>query len=473
MTTETSDPRDADSASYRDSDQSPRFAAGDANELAGLTLPSRPRWPALLLGIVLGAAGVWGISTVLDDSDDAGTEGPVELTLATAPVEIRDLIEEVEWLADLGYGTPVDVAAGANGTVTAAAAQGGVLERGDVLVDIDDQPVVVLYGDVPVWRDLRSGDEGPDVEQLEMNLIALGYDPDDTVTIDEDFTANTASMVDRWQEDIGKDVTGRVSMGDFVVVPGPSSVTVAAAVGQQAHSGQVLATLTPRTLVTTIVGALVGEVDTVVPVGEAIEDGTVLYVADGVEVVAVIQTEVDDSGERVSVPEGLQVLRTYIEPGDTLALARPVIELAAPTLSVVIPVGLADQDEFSIGQTVSVELPDDTVVEGIVTDVGTVAAQQGGGNPTIDVTVEITELTDPDLPASEVTVIVAGDVITDALVVPTRALVTLAEGGFAVEKVLADGTTILVAVETGTFDDGVVEVESSQLERGDELVVPQ
>lgn len=473
MTTETSDSRDTDSASYRDSDQAPRFAAGNTNELAGLTLPSRPRWPALLLGIVLGAAGVWGISTVLDDADDAGTEGPIELTLATAPVEIRDLIEEVEWLADLGYGTPVDVAAGANGTVTAAVAQGAVLERGDVLVDIDDQPVVVLYGDVPVWRNLRSGDEGPDVEQLETNLVALGYDPDDTVTVDEDFTADTASMVDRWQEDIGKDVTGRVSMGDFVVVPGPSSVTVGATVGQQAHSGQVLATLTPRTLVTTIVGGLVGEVESVIAVGEPIEDGTVLYVADGVEVVAVTETEVDDSGERVSVPEGLQVLRTYIEPGDTMALPRPVIELAAPTLSVVIPVGLADQDEFSVGQTVSVELPDDTVVEGIVTDVGTVAAQQGGGNPTIDVTVEITELTDTDLPASEVTVIVAGDVITDALVVPTRALVTLAEGGFAVEKVLADGTTILVAVETGTFDDGVVEVESSQLERGDELVVPQ
>ena len=60
-----------------------------------------------------------------------------------------------------------------------------------------------------------------------------------------------------------------------------------------------------------------------------------------------------------------------------------------------------------------------------------------------------------------------------ATVAPTRALVTLAEGGFALEKVQADGTTVLVAVETGAFDDGVVEIESSQLQPGDEVVVPR
>ena len=433
------------------------------DDFEGFDFPTRRRWPFLLLGITLGAAAATGIGVALNDDDTpAGTENSADLELATAPVETRDLIEEVEWLADLGYGAAVDIEAPTDGTITASASTGTLLRRGDVALEIDEIPVVVLYGTIPNWRDLKEGDSGPDVEQLETNLVTLGYDPDGTVTVDTEFTARTEDMVQRWQEDLGVEETGTVSTADFVVVDGPVSVTDSPRIGELARTGSVLASLSARALISTVVGEALGEITQMVEVGADIDNGTVLYVVDGVPVAA----DADLAGTQVSAR-----LR---EPGDLLTVSRPILELSVQTLSVVVPVGLADAADFTVGQQVSVELPDESVAPGVVVEVGEVAQTAGPGtDPTIDVTIEFIELVDDSLPASEVTVIVVGNSVLDALVVPTRGLVTLAEGGFAVEKVLDDGTTVLVAVVTGTFDDGVVEVTTSQLEPGDEIVVPQ
>jgi peptidoglycan hydrolase-like protein with peptidoglycan-binding domain len=341
--------------------------------------------------------------------------------------------------------------------------------------------VSVFYGAVPAWRDLAEGDEGVDVAQLETNLVALGYDPDGLVTIDEEYTSRTEDLVEQWQEDLGLDITGVFSTESVIVVDGPVSVTTAPSVGDPSQSGAVLGSVSARAVTTTIVATQPGQITALAPVGTAIEHGTILYVADGVEVRAITAIETVDGladdgtvREYVLVPEGHQVTAQLVAPDESLTTTRPTLELSTQTLSVVVPVGLADQGDWIAGQTVQIELPDETVVGGEVIDVGTVAQDGGQGvDPTVEVIVEITELVADDLPASEVIVTVAGESILDAMVVPTRALVTLSEGGFAVEKVLDDATTVLVAVETGAFDDGVVEVTSSQLAPGDDVVVPQ
>ena len=59
---------------------------------------------------------------------------------------------------------------------------------------------------------------------------------------------------------------------------------------------------------------------------------------------------------------------------------------------------------------------------------------------------------------------------TGVLVVPIRALVALAEGGYAVEKV-SGATTQLVAVVPGAFGDGIVEITGDGIAEGDSVVV--
>ena len=459
--------------------------APTSDETTVFAMPKTRRWPAALLGMAVGVGGTIAAAPLLDDDGtDAAAADQVEVELDTAPIEVRDLIEEVEWIGDLGYGDAVDIAAPSEGTVTATVAAGDILRRGDTVVEIDQEPVVLFYGAVPSWRDLEDGDEGPDVLQLEANLVALGYDPDGLVTVDEDYTSATEDMVERWQADLGLEETGEVAQGDVIVVEGPVSVTTAPRVGDPARPGEVLGSVSARSVVTDVVAPQAGTVEQVVDVGAAVEHGTVLYVADGVEVVAITRFSVPDAADEtdedtpeqvfVILDEGQQVGSVDIAVGDVLDEPAPIMTLETQTLSVVVPVELDASDEWFADQEVTITLPDDAVVTGVVTEVGTVA--QGGGQgqaPTVDVVIEITELIDDDLPASEVTVTVAGDSIFGAVVAPSRALVTLAEGGFAVEKVQADGTTVLVAVETGAFDDGVVEIESSQLAPGDEVVVPR
>ncbi len=455
---------------------------------ADFELPKRRRWPHVLLGLAVGVGGTILIQTTLDERDSGPTaDAAVEVQLATAPVEVRDLIEEVEWVADLTYGDSVAITVPSDGTITATPTVGTILRRGDVVLEIDEEPVIALYGTVPNWRDLSKGDEGPDVRQLETNLVALGYDPDGDVTIDDEFTSRTEDMVERWQADLGLDETGEVTTADFVVVEGPVAVTSAPRVGDAARSGTEIATVSARAQTATVVGDVLGEVTAVAEVGAAVVDGTVLYVADGVSVVAttdpaiLVADEADaptaeepETHAYLLVEPGLQVTARLIEPGEAISVSRPVLELSRQTLSVTVPVALDSVSDWTVEQEVLVELPDGTDAAAVVVEVGDVAESANPqADPTIDVIIEFAELVDDDLPASEVTVVVAGDAVYAAMVVPTRALVSLVEGGFAVEKVLDDGDTVLVAVETGTFDDGVVEVTSGQLEPGDELVVPQ
>ena len=64
--------------------------------------------------------------------------------------------------------------------------------------------------------------------------------------------------------------------------------------------------------------------------------------------------------------------------------------------------------------------------------------------------------------------------VPSTLVVPVTALLAQSGGGYAVEVVDPSGTNHLVAVSLGLFDDadGLVQVTSSELAAGQEVVVP-
>ncbi|WP_158630487.1 peptidoglycan-binding protein [Glycomyces terrestris] len=156
---------------------------------------------------------------------------------ATATVEVQDLARSEEVVGTLSYGEAHTLSGAKPGTVTWLPEPGTVIGAGDAVYDVDNAPVVAMTGDLPLWRDLAPGVEGPDVAQLESNLADLGYEG---FTEDDAYTDATAAAVEAWQEDVGAAETGTVAVGD--VLFSPAAVRVAdhvAAVGDPA-SGPVL-----------------------------------------------------------------------------------------------------------------------------------------------------------------------------------------------------------------------------------------
>ena len=169
-----------------------------------------------------------------------------------------------------------------------------------------------------------------------------------------------------------------------------------------------------------------------------------------------------------------------VEPG-AVRVAEQRARVGAQPTAEVLTVTSADQnvtldvalDKISLLQTgapVKVELPDDSRVDGTVATIGRVATvKQEGSAATIEVSVALASPVG-SLDAAPVNVVVTTQKATGALVVPIRALVALAEGGYAVEKV-SGASSELVAVEPGEFGDGIVAVTGEGLAEGDAVVV--
>jgi peptidoglycan hydrolase-like protein with peptidoglycan-binding domain len=195
------------------------------------------RAAALTVAVLLAAGAAWW--TVARPR--AGGEAPAGSRPATTtvPVTRRDLRAQEQVQGTLGYGEARTVATQRQGTITWLPQEGAVVRRGQTLYRVDGKPVRLLYGSLPPWRELAVGvDDGPDVRQLEQNLVALGYDPDRAVTVDDHFTSATRAAVKRWQEAVGLPETGTMRPGDAVWQPGAVRVgTLKAAVGDAARPG--------------------------------------------------------------------------------------------------------------------------------------------------------------------------------------------------------------------------------------------
>ena len=164
----------------------------------------------------------------------SGPEPPAKAT-GTGRVERRTLAERLTATGTIGYAGETTVLARLAGTVTALPAIGDVVRRGEQLYALDGRPVLLLYGEVPAYRDLAEGvGDGRDVEQLERNLAALGYEPG---TVDDEFTYLTADAIAAWQEDLGRKVTREVELGTVAFLPGPQRVTALGATLGEALGG--------------------------------------------------------------------------------------------------------------------------------------------------------------------------------------------------------------------------------------------
>jgi peptidoglycan hydrolase-like protein with peptidoglycan-binding domain len=195
------------------------------------------RWVAGVLAVaVLGGAGWWaGGHPGLDRGSKAAAP------TATATVARQDLSGQTKVSGTLGYAGSSTVQSPVSGRITWLPTAGQVIRRGGTLLAVDNQPVQLLYGTLPPWRDLAKGvDDGPDVKQLEHNLVALGDDPDHAITVDNHYTWATKAAVKRWQQARGLAQTGTFTTAmPAVFLPWAARVTaLSGSVGGQAAPGQ-------------------------------------------------------------------------------------------------------------------------------------------------------------------------------------------------------------------------------------------
>lgn len=181
-------------------------------------------------------------------SAGAGTE------VRTAVVERLSMQTSAELNGALGYEGSLAVTTGATGTLTRLPQPGTILERGDVLYEIDGKVRPrLLYGDRPLWRPLVPGmSDGADVLQLEQNLRAMGYAPRG-LKVNRHWDDRTTKAVKRWQRAIGHKRDGTLDGSDVAFLAGAIRVSAqSATVGASVGPGATVLDATTATRVITL-----------------------------------------------------------------------------------------------------------------------------------------------------------------------------------------------------------------------------
>ena len=214
--------------------------------------PRRRRWR--LVGLVLALAAAGSAVALTNPFAGASAKGGVPgngYPTSLATVTRGDLSSQTSVAGTLGYagapdGSAYEVVNQASGTLSELPAAGRVIGCGQVLYRVSDTPVLLLCGATPVYRSLYEGDSGPDVQELNQNLVALGYATRSELDPSSDyFGAETAYALERLQAKLGVHQTGSLSEGQAVFLPGPLRITqVSSTLGTSAPPGSPLAQAT-------------------------------------------------------------------------------------------------------------------------------------------------------------------------------------------------------------------------------------
>ena len=181
----------------------------------------------LAAGVALLVAIVVVVVIVVNASSgpSAGTAAGAATGSGAATVERQNLTETDTESGTLSYSNPQTVYDRLGGTITWLPAAGDEIKPGQTLYKVDGQPVVLMSGDTPAYRTLSPDiSDGPDVLQLNRNLVRLGFNADG-ITVDDVWQAGTTLGVEQFQESLGQTPTGALSLGQIVFLPGPQLIS--------------------------------------------------------------------------------------------------------------------------------------------------------------------------------------------------------------------------------------------------------
>ncbi|MEA2022972.1 MAG: peptidoglycan-binding protein [Actinomycetota bacterium] len=156
----------------------------------------------ILAAVVISAGAGWFAgSRIKSPAQVAAETEPPTPSLITVPVEMRTLSSDVITRGEIRYEEPVELqladppaTLGGAAIVTLAPEEGMLIEEGEVLLEVSGRPILVLRGELPMYRTTRPGDEGDDVLQLEEALRRLGLDPGEVDGVFDD--ATEAAIID-------------------------------------------------------------------------------------------------------------------------------------------------------------------------------------------------------------------------------------------------------------------------------------
>jgi len=155
-----------------------------------------------------------------------------------------------------------------------------------------------------------------------------------------------------------------------------------------------------------------------------------------------------------------------VEATKRIGTTFDILTVTEATSTVTVDISTSQRSQIPVDGEVTVELADGTILTGVVADHERVVGDDG--STSWRVVIEV----DGGISGDEASVLVYSTVVdaSDVLIVPTSALLAVAEGGFAVEVVDGD-TTRLVQVEVGAVVDARAEI-TGDIEPGDQVVVP-
>ncbi|HTX32192.1 MAG TPA: peptidoglycan-binding domain-containing protein [Solirubrobacteraceae bacterium] len=471
-----------------------------------------PRRVGAGLAVVIAIAAVIVVVLAVDSPSPTSGASNGSNSSGAATVQRHNLVETDTESGILSYANPQTVYNRLSGTITWLPSVGQVIKPGGALYKVSGDAVILMNGSTPAYRDLSAADTpGPDILELNRNLVHLGFNPDGII-LDDVWQPATSAAVEVFQESLGEEPTGILTLGQVVFLPGNQLVSAletsvgSTGGGSGADSGSSAADRSPTGSSTEFVSLNTTptpsqkkseSTKTISALLALLKAETAQLKAATAELRAAAaashsakkptgSSPKSGSGSKPSGGGSSNSSGTSDSGGANAdaggangGSATPILQTSSTQLVATVDLDASKQSEAKVGEKVGVEMPSGTTVTGTVTAVSAVAqssdnsgngngssganSNNGGNNgngsstPTVPVTITLSGRTrGAGLDQAAVSVQFAQAEANNVLSVPVTALLATSGGAYAVQEAAAPHR--LIPVTTGLFAAGFVQI---------------
>ena len=431
------------------------------------------------LAAVVSIAGLVASAFVKSPAQRAADQAPPHATVLTVPVLKEVLKTTVVIRGVIGSTSSVDVTLPTSTSSVVSALPkkvGDPVAPGQVVAQVAGRPVIALPGSVPAYRDLKPGQTGPDVAQLQAALIALGYADADA---SGSYGSGTKLAVTALYNHLGYDPA---SVGDAA---DPASQSLLQSAQDSVTQAQRKVDSDSAAVASALGGAAVSAARQELTYSEqdlSTARSRLAYLI-GTTGVEFPQAEI------VFIPFASAVIGAVnVKVGSPVPATTPLLSIDSASLIVSGLVPPSQQQLVKSGMNVQID--DDVnsrTSTGVVTNVGPftsgtsdqATASQAPATPTPGYPLLVTPaaaLPITWLGADVRLTILAASTPTEVLVVPIAAIISSADGGTLVTVVEPGGNLRRVGITVGANANGMVEVtptSGASLAEGELVVTGQ